>query len=57
MLTIAGSGQASLASNPRYVIEHLNTNVATGESYYRVTARSWGRNANTVVTVQSYLAG
>ena len=57
VVTIAGSGKASLSSNPRYVIEHLNTNVATGESYYRVTARSWGRNANTVVTVQSYLAG
>lgn len=42
------------ARRPRYIIEYLNINTA-GQYYFRVTARAWGKNANTVVTVQSYV--
>ena len=43
------------ATAPRYIIEFINHTAATNTSIYRVTARAWGKNANTVVTVQSYV--
>ena len=43
------------AKAPRYIIEFINHTAATNTSIYRVTARAWGKNANTVVTVQSYV--
>ncbi len=52
---VPGNGNSSLAENPRYIVEFLNTNASGSIAYFRVTARAWGRNANTVVTVQSYV--
>lgn len=43
------------AKAPSYIIEFINHTAATSTSIYRVTARAWGKNANTVVTVQSYV--
>ena len=43
------------AKAPRYIIEFINHTAATNTSIYRVTARACGKNANTVVTVQSYV--
>ena len=43
------------AKAPRYIIEFIKHTAATNTSIYRVTARAWGKNANTVVTVQSYV--
>ena len=39
---------------PRYVIEWISDD--SERIVYRVTARAWGENANTVVTLQSYVA-
>ncbi|UOO82951.1 PilX N-terminal domain-containing pilus assembly protein [Uruburuella testudinis] len=39
---------------PRYIIEFIDAKT-DDRMIYRVTARAWGRNANTVVTVQSYV--
>lgn len=39
---------------PKYVIEWISDNAE--QIVYRVTARAWGENANTVVTLQSYVA-
>ena len=39
---------------PRYVIEWISDD--SEQIVYRVTARAWGKNANTVVTLQSYVA-
>lgn len=38
----------------RYVIEWISDD--SEQIVYRVTARAWGENANTVVTLQSYVA-
>ena len=43
------------AKAPRYIIEFINHTAVTNTSIYRVTARVWCKNANTVVTVQSYV--
>lgn len=40
--------------NNCYVIERLGK-VVDGRAIFRITARSWGSNANTVVTLQSYV--
>lgn len=50
----AGSG---ISRPARYVIEFINrqNNAGNIANIYRVTARAWGRNSNTVVTVQSYV--
>lgn len=42
------------AFKPRYIIEYLNVN-KEDEYFFRVTARAWGKNPNTVVTIQSYV--
>ena len=45
----------SAAKAPRYIIEFISYTEVNNTSIYRVTARAWGKNANTVVTVQSYV--
>lgn len=44
---------ASVSKMPRYIIEYLG--VKNGQNVYRVTAKAWGKNANTVVVLQSYV--
>lgn len=46
-------GTQSVSKMPRYIIEYLG--VKNGENVYRVTAKAWGKNANTVVVLQSYV--
>lgn len=44
-------------SNPRYIVELIGQNSmkdSRSGRLYRVTARAWGRNQNTQVTVQSF---
>ncbi len=50
--TVAGA-----AKDARYIIEYINntTGLNGNTLLFRVTARAWGQNANTVVTVQSYV--
>lgn len=43
--------------HPRYIIEHISTQEEDGSSIYRVTAKAWGQNKNTVVILQSYVQG
>lgn len=47
-------GKQSVSKPPRYIIEYLG--VKNGENVYRVTAKAWGKNANTVVVLQSYVS-
>ncbi|HGO9329683.1 TPA: PilX N-terminal domain-containing pilus assembly protein [Neisseria meningitidis] len=47
-------GTQSVSKMPRYIIEYLG--VKNGENVYRVTAKAWGKNANTVVVLQSYVS-
>lgn len=42
------------AQKPRYIIEYLNKD-SDDRYFFRVTARAWGKNDNTVVTIQSYV--
>ncbi len=42
------------STSPRYIVEYLNVDTA-GSYYFRVTARAWGDNPNTIVTLQSYV--
>ncbi|HFB9936446.1 TPA: pilus assembly protein [Neisseria gonorrhoeae] len=46
-------GVAGVSKMPRYIIEYLG--VKNGQNVYRVTAKAWGKNANTVVVLQSYV--
>ncbi|HGJ8421951.1 TPA: PilX N-terminal domain-containing pilus assembly protein [Neisseria gonorrhoeae] len=46
-------GKGSVSKIPRYIIEYLG--VKNGQNVYRVTAKAWGKNANTVVVLQSYV--
>lgn len=41
--------------NPRYIIEYISTQ-DDGAVIYRVTAKAWGKNKNTVVILQSYVS-
>lgn len=53
------SGQ-SVANPPRYIIEVLGSTPQPDGSIrviYRVTARAWGKNENTSVTLQSFVEG
>ncbi len=43
------------AQNPRYILEFIKID-NDGAAYFRVTSKAWGRNANTVVMTQSYVA-
>lgn len=47
-------GKGSVSKPPRYIIEYLG--VKNGENVYRVTAKAWGKNANTLVVLQSYVS-
>ena len=47
---------SSIKKSPRYIIEYLGTNSADKRTIYRVTAKAWGKNANTQVVLQSYVA-
>lgn len=44
-----GAGKA-----PRHIIEYISTQ-NNGSVIYRVTAKAWGKNANTSVILQSYV--
>ncbi|EMR8395828.1 pilus assembly protein [Neisseria gonorrhoeae] len=46
-------GTGNVSKIPRYIIEYLG--VKNGQNVYRVTAKAWGKNANTVVVLQSYV--
>lgn len=46
-------GTGNVSEMPRYIIEYLG--VKNGQNVYRVTAKAWGKNANTVVVLQSYV--
>ena len=41
---------------PLHIIEYLGTNSADNRTIYRVTAKAWGKNDNTQVVLQSYVA-
>lgn len=45
---------ASKTDNACYVVERLGPPLG-GKAIYRVTARAWGQNSNTVVTLESYV--
>ncbi|MGN6976399.1 pilus assembly PilX family protein, partial [Neisseria sp. P0006.S006] len=47
--------KSGIANNPRYIIEYLSK-TTEGRITYRVTAKAWGKNANTQVVLQSYVA-
>ncbi|HFC5607568.1 TPA: pilus assembly protein PilX [Neisseria gonorrhoeae] len=46
-------GTGNVSKMPHYIIEYLG--VKNGQNVYRVTAKAWGKNANTVVVLQSYV--
>lgn len=45
---------SDVRKRPRYIIEYIG--LSGGATIYRVTARAWGKNKNTVVTLQSYVS-
>ena len=45
----------NVSKNPRYIIEYISTDTSQGSTVYRVTAKAWGKNNNTVVMLQSYV--
>ncbi|WP_058357891.1 pilus assembly PilX family protein [Vitreoscilla massiliensis] len=49
---VAGS---DVSKKPRYIVEFLGLAEDGDTTLYRVTARAWGRNANTQVTLQSVI--
>ncbi|WP_165088751.1 pilus assembly PilX family protein [Neisseria yangbaofengii] len=46
----------NVSKPPVYIIEYISTNPSQGSTIYRVTAKAWGKNNNTVVMLQSYVA-
>lgn len=48
-------GTQSVSKPPRYIIEYMGLD-GNGQNVYRVTAKAWGKNANTVVVLQSYVS-
>lgn len=46
-------GTGNVSKMPRYIIEYLGEK--NNKNIYRVTAKAWGKNANTVVVLQSYV--
>lgn len=48
--------KSGVSQNARYIIEYVNTENNTGAIIYRVTAKAWGKNINTVVMLQSYVS-
>lgn len=51
-----GKKMTDISKNPRYIIEYLGTDTKNDKTIYRVTAKAWGKNANTVVILQSYVS-
>ena len=49
-----GAG-AEVSKNPRFIIEYLGPAENKETTLYRITARAWGRNQNTQVTLQSVI--
>ncbi len=49
-----GKGVEGVSKMPRYIIEYLG--VENSRNIYRVTAKAWGKNSNTVVILQSYVS-
>lgn len=49
------TANSGISKNPRYIIEYLSTDTS-GKTIYRVTAKAWGKNENTVVMLQSYVS-
>ncbi len=47
---------SGIKKSPRYIIEYLGTNSVDKRTIYRVTAKAWGKNDNTQVVLQSYVA-
>ena len=52
--TVVNKQDTVVYKDPQYVIEWISD--GTEQIVYRVTARAWGENTNTVVTLQSYVA-
>lgn len=48
------SNGSSKTDNSCYVVERLGSPLES-KAIYRITARAWGQNANTVVTLESYV--
>ena len=46
---------AEVSKDPRYIIEYLGPAEDKDTTLYRITARAWGRNQNTQVTLQSVI--
>ena len=46
---------AEVSKNPRFIIEYLGPAEDKETTLYRITARAWGRNQNTQVTLQSVI--
>ena len=46
---------AEVSKNPRFIVEYLGPAENTETTLYRITARAWGRNQNTQVTLQSII--
>lgn len=51
--TSAAPAISGVAAQPRYLIEYITSDVATGKYYYRVTARGTGGNNAAEAIVQS----
>ncbi|PSJ79538.1 pilus assembly PilX family protein [Neisseria iguanae] len=46
----------NVSKPPVYIIEYISTDASQGSIIYRVTAKAWGKNNNTVVMLQSYVS-
>ena len=46
---------AQVSQNPRFIVEFLGPSTDTKTTLYRITARAWGKNSNTQVTLQSVI--
>lgn len=46
---------ADVSKDPRFIVEYLGPAESTDTTLYRITARAWGRNQNTQVTLQSVI--
>lgn len=45
----------NVSRRPRYIIEYISPGTSLDSTIYRVTAKAWGKNNNTVVMLQSYV--
>ena len=51
---VVSANNEQITKEPRYIIELIEEKPT--EKIFRVTARAWGVNSNTMVTVQSYVS-